>query len=264
MPSTTTIVVLLAGFALAYAWYCRKKLRLIWRKGEKFAAEFKPYAHDDSLRRLRIVVVGDEVAVGVGGTKEESLAARISEYLHASVENYGMLGAATGEVSDQMAKAWRAHYDLACIFVGANDILAFRWGALSGAARALDAVLPRLEGKMERVLVCTGADLGRMPAYWWPMSWFLSYRSRLLRKRFRSVCAKHGAEYVDIIAAPRFSGLDNQKYYTQDKVHFTGAAYEHWFGTIKNALARWPKLMPHLPHPELQSNGQVVLIKDNI
>ncbi len=220
-----------------FIWY---RLRTARRIAEKLVSESKPYNLTDALRERRLLVFGDSTAVGVGCKGEQTVAGRLGEYLHVNVENYAASGATTKDIADQMAKAWRGHYDLVLIQVGANDIMSRRSLALAGAN--LDGLVQYIGGKSERVVVMTAGDIGNAPLFLWPLNWIVSYRTRILRRIFMEVCARRGAVYVDLYAEPDIFHLDRKRYYTKDGLHISGDAYEYWFEILKTYLDKWPEL----------------------
>lgn len=199
------------------------------------------YNREDATLPHTLLVLGDSTAVGVGSPSEGTVAARLAEYLHASVENYAVSGAVTSDLDAQMTHTKRDKYDLILLQIGANDVIGFR--SLDAAASQLDLALQKLRLKSDRVMILTAGDIGTAPIFPRPVGWVMSYRTRELRERFIKVCATRGATYVDIYIRPDPFLGNEERYHAKDGLHLNAEGYQYWFSVVKEYVdAQWPQL----------------------
>ena len=230
-------VLLLVGY-VAYAAYSIRRSAALSVPLVKVA---HPYIREDSSLPHTLLVLGDSTAVGVGSPPEGTVAARLGEYIHASVENYAVSGAVTANLDAQMSNAKRDKYDLVLMQIGANDVIGFH--SLAAAAAQLDSALQKLRLKSDRVLVLTAGDIGTAPIFPRPVGWVISYRTRELRDRFIKVCAQRGATYVDIYARPDPFIGNEEHYHAADGLHLNSEGYAYWVSVVKEYVdAQWPQL----------------------
>ncbi len=139
--------------------------------------------------RRGLVALGDSITRGRGGAPAlgvhpQSWAQWLAETLELPFSNLGADGAQAGDVLRGQVPRLRGPYDLATLYVGANDARArdFDPGAF---ARDVDAILGALEAQAARVLVLTvPEDLGRPRA-----GAAVVTANRILRARAPQVCA---------------------------------------------------------------------------
>jgi lysophospholipase L1-like esterase len=117
---------------------------------------------------LGLVALGDSITYGEGGivlgVDGRSWALWLAQALELPYTNVATCGAMSSDVVRDQLPRVRADYDLACVYVGVNDL---RSAAFDPAAfeRDVRAILAAVGERAERVLVCTiPLDLGRPPA----------------------------------------------------------------------------------------------------
>lgn len=224
--------------AVALAAYLLYETIRVWRLVHVSAGLVriaKPYQRAEGTYAL--LVLGDSTAVGVGAAPEETVAARLSHLLDASVENYAVSGAVTADLVAQLARAKRERYDYVLIQIGANDVIRSR--PFAAATRQLGTVLKVLVPRATQVIVLTAGRIGDAPLFPIIVRPLLNAQSATLRRDFIGATSEYGAAYVDLYNAPLgMMGEDPKRYYAPDGLHLTGAGYGLWFEYVKAAIRK--------------------------
>ncbi|MES1212272.1 MAG: SGNH/GDSL hydrolase family protein, partial [Leifsonia sp.] len=164
-----------------------------------------------TARPLRLLVVGDSTAMGTGVQRlEDGVPGQLGRLLVAEVATIGGVawravgrnGATAAEVLAEFAPAAiAAHFDLAVVMVGWNDVLRLRSGG--EFSRALGALLDRLHGASPdaRLVVVAPPDFGRFSVLPNPLRWALGRHARALTSRAERVAHSHST-----VLAPGFDG----------------------------------------------------------
>ena len=126
------LVLLIVVVYVGYEYF---RIQNLIQVSAGLVAEVRPY--ENATGTVSVLVLGDSTAVGVGSPSDESVAGRLGEYLHASVENHAVSGAVTADLPGQIAKAQKQHYDLILIQIGANDIIRFHSPATTCSSSTL-------------------------------------------------------------------------------------------------------------------------------
>ncbi len=115
--------------------------------------------------RLGLIALGDSITRGEGepalGVPHRPWALWLAEALGLPYTNHAVNGAVAEQALREQAPRVKAHYDLACIYIGVNDARGPLWDPPSFAA-ALGAILTHLHAHAARVLALSiPLDLGR-------------------------------------------------------------------------------------------------------
>ena len=160
---------------------------------------------------LRVLVVGDSTAVGTGvATLDDAIPGRLARLLGGDAlkprsvawRAVGRSGATSAELLEGFAAAAvAAHFDLAIVVVGWNDVLRLRSAGEFG--RKLGALLDRLHAGSPdaRLVVVAPPQFGRFAALPNPLRWALGRHALGLTRRAARVARSHGAAL-----APGFDG----------------------------------------------------------
>ena len=192
---------------------------------------------------LRLLIVGDSSAAGVGAARQEqALAGRLSTALaHAGrPQVQWRLVARTGvnarELRALVDEADPGPFDLALIVVGVNDVTGLR------STRAWLSDLDALAARLRRIspdgrLVASGLPpMHRFPALPQPLRAFLGERA----KAFDAALATWAAARADALHVP-LPDIDDPSLAASDGFHPGPAAYEIWARTLADAIRRrWP------------------------
>jgi lysophospholipase L1-like esterase len=77
--------------------------------------------------------------------------------------------------------------------------------------------------------------VGLSPAFFPPVSWIYTWRTRSARAAFMEAAKDHGAQYVDLFRE-RGQGIfedDPPRYYAPDFLHPSGDGYAVWYREIR-------------------------------
>ena len=188
-------------------------------------------------RQVRLVVLGDSTAAGVGaGTPERSypaqLAARLGEEgYRVKLVALGASGARTADVlREQVPRAEASGADLVFVGIGANDALHVT--PIASVRRDMDEILKRLEATGASVVVAGVPEMG-IEAFLEPLRSLSAWRGRLVEGAIASVAAARGVPVVPLraVAGPRFAA-NPRLYNSADELHPSAAGYGVWVDAI--------------------------------
>ena len=196
----------------------------------------------DQRAPLRMVVLGDSTAAGVGSpTVEESLPAlvadRVAQRLGRRVEvmGYGVAGARTADIAAEQLPLVR-DADVIVIVIGSNDVthLTAPWRFDDQTREMLTAA--RASGAR---VVLGGIPLFDVVAFPQPLRWSLARVSTIHRRIQARVAAQlDDVVYVNIArdASPRFVGVDGAM--SSDGFHPGPPGYGFWADALADGVAR--------------------------
>lgn len=197
---------------------------------------------DPSASTVRLVIVGDSTAVGVGAAAiEETYPWRVAEYLggsfHVRLNLVGRSGARMADVARELApKAAALSPDVALIGVGANDVthltpLRSVYGSAYEAIRIL-------QGAGAEVLIALGPRFDT-PILQPPLRNFVRTRARALNRTLVRSARASGAEVVDLPTGVGDAfASDPARYYCADRYHPSGDGYALWADVIREPLMK--------------------------
>lgn len=233
------VLISVALAAVAYILFYSIRTICLVRISAGLVADARPFVSTEGVRAL--LVLGDSTGVGVGSSAEGSVAARLSTYLDASVENHAKSGARADDIGGQLKKVRKSLYDMALIQVGANDII--RFGSSRKAGEDIEASLSRAREVSDRVVLLTGGKIGDAPFFPKPFGFLWINRAATLRERFMVAAEKHGVVYIDLFNAKDPFASDAERYYAPDGLHLTADGYGFWFDEVKKSIEKtWPEL----------------------
>jgi lysophospholipase L1-like esterase len=228
----------LTAFALVsaalVAWRWASLARRI-RIGESLAAVSAAFECRACVEGPRVLFVGDSVAVGCGATRpEDSIAGLLSlEFPHATIVNRACNGARVGEAIAQLRASGEERFEAILMNVGGNDILKrTRFSALPGR---IDELVREARRRSDCVICTTTPNIGLMPMFFAPLSWWLTLRSRQLRDLFAEAAKRHGAHYVNFFhprATDPFS-REARRFYAPDGLHPSTECYRYVYAELR-------------------------------
>jgi lysophospholipase L1-like esterase len=187
---------------------------------------------DQSLPRLRFVVLGDSTSVGVGTTPEKSfpwlLASRLGDKFNVVLEVVGFGGATTKDLAEhQVSKAIDLKPDLILVEIGANDTthVSLPWTVRSRLGESLD----RLIEAGATVIVAGPPDMGKSPVMAQPLRGLAGFQSDKVTRIIESEANKRRLPYIDLAG-----GVGNEElppgfvYYSSDNFHPGEGGYGLW------------------------------------
>ena len=208
---------------------------------EFLAAETAPAVRGEFGRAfappLRLAVLGDSTAAGVGVSRvEDTVAGRLARALadtgrFVTLDGLGVSGSRAADLQPQVSRALVHRPDVAVVLIGAND---------ATHATDLDAVrddvreaVERLHAAGVRVVVGTCPDMGSATAFLPPLRQIVAWNGRRVAAATRDAATIAGAATVDIGAetGPEFR-RDPRRYLSSDEFHPSADGYALWAGAL--------------------------------
>jgi lysophospholipase L1-like esterase len=234
-----TALALFGAGLVTWQWLQFARSLRVYDELARGSAAFECRAENEGPR---ILFVGDSVAVGCGAARpEDSIAGLIAqEFPRVTIVNRARNGARTSEAIAQLEAEGDAKYDLILITVGTNDIL--KRTRFQSLPAKIDALLTKARQRSDCVICTTSPNIGLVPMFFAPLSWWLTLRSRQLRDLFAEAAKQHGVHYVNFFH-PRSTDpflREAQRYYAQDRFHPSTDCYRYLYATLRAAtpLAR--------------------------
>lgn len=219
-----------AAAAMVLRW---RDLQRCEQLGEWLADRARPFERPLEDAHKRVLVVGDSTGVGTGADHAgDSLAGRLAvDFPGVSIVNRARNGARTRDALHQIASA-DGRYDVVLVHVGGNDIL--RGTPFGQLVRDVDALMARAAATATNVLVTTTPNIGLCPAFFAPLSWWLTRRSRQVRDLFADTARRHGAQYANFFhtrGRDPFSS-EGRRFYAADGLHPSSALYAYVYDAL--------------------------------
>ena len=209
-------------------------------ESQRLVAANEAFEVHPSRPSMRVLVVGDSLAAGVGAADPaDSLAGRIAHMLPgAEVVNEGVSGARINEVKDALRNAPEGSYDFIFITAGANNIL--HLASLDEAQTQMDALLKEAKTRGRYVVLLTCGNMGLAPIFPPGVSAFYSHRASEALQRFAMVADQNDVAFIDLYYEEDNDPFakDEERYYAADKFHPSGAGYGIWYEQIVEVLQR--------------------------
>lgn len=238
VPPALAAMVAGASFAAAagWRWYRFERLKRI---GDRLADAAIVFERPAAGHAATVLVIGDSTGVGTGAARpEDSIAGQLAtQFPHAAVVNRARNGARTLDALLQLVDAGAKRYDLVLIHVGGNDVL--RRTPLRALGPQVEALMARAGRISDHVVVTTTPNVGLVPAFMPPVSWWLTRRSREVCRLFADAARRHGAHYVDFFhsrATDPFSREPN-RFFAEDRLHPSTDCYRYVY---QDLVARAP------------------------
>lgn len=228
----TLLLIALAPILILQGRIVRKRtLRLPEAAGER-------HGHLGQGRRLRVLVLGDSSAAGVGVSMQDSaLAGQLAKQLSGQYQLTWQLLAETGITSAQLLKqlqdAAAQDYECAVLAIGVNDVTARTSDALwLSQLESLRETL-RTKFKVQHVFISAIPPMQHFTALPWPLSGYLGRRAQRLN-RLTAVLAEQSS---DLTFMPIDLGVDPQML-AADGFHPSAAAYTLWAEQVAALIKR--------------------------
>ena len=243
-------IAIAGATAIAGVWRWAQLVQYM-RIGDQLSESAVAFERRGTQHAPAVLVVGDSTGVGTGAAKpEESIAGRLAaRFPKVSIVNRAANGARTLDVIMQLAESGPGRYDLVLVHVGGNDVL--RRTPLRALAPQVEALVRIARKLSPNVIVTTIPNLGLLPMFFPPLSWWLSRRSRQVCELYAAAAREHGAHYVDFFRERGECPLanDHERYFARDGLHPTGDLY----GYVFDALIASTPIESRLTRPRLRA-----------
>jgi len=204
-------------------------------KGMKFAAASVPFDVRIPNANHRILVVGDSTGVGTGADRpQDSIAGRIfRDYPDVEIVNRARNGAKVEDVIEQLHNFVSQTFDIVLVQAGGNDIL--RFTDLDKLRRIIVEVLGAAENIGTHVIFISTGNVGSAPAFFAPVNWIYTRRTRKVRQVFMEEAGRAGVEYVDLFKEKKDDPFwqEPERFYASDFLHPGSAGYSLWYEELK-------------------------------
>ncbi len=185
---------------------------------------------------LRLLIIGDSSAAGVGARSQEAalsgqLVAALAQDFAVSWKLIGETSATTSIILDRLAQVEPAPFDVVVSALGVNDVTR---GSSRGFWQTRQRQLAkRLVNRFEaKLIVASGLPpMGAYPELPQPLRWVLGQQAQRLDQALAEVCATHQVMThlpIDIPFEPHFQA--------EDGYHPSEAAYALWGQMIANHI----------------------------
>jgi lysophospholipase L1-like esterase len=190
---------------------------------------------------LRLAVLGDSTAAGVGVTRvEDSVAGRVAQTIadtgrFVTLDGLAVSGSRVADLAPQVSRALVHPPDVALVLIGAND--ATHLTSRDGLRHDLAAAVARLRSAGVAVVVGTCPDMGAPTAFHQPLRLVVAWEGRRVGRAERAAVRASGGVAVDIGAATgaAFRG-DPRRYLSSDRFHPSAEGYALWAAALDPAV----------------------------
>jgi lysophospholipase L1-like esterase len=237
-----TAVAVISAALLTWRWF---QFARCLRVGSELARLATAYERHVTGEATRVLIIGDSIAVGCGASRpEESIAGLLAQdFPCVAIVNRARNGARTAEATAQLRADGDLRYDAILINVGGNDIL--RRTPFHTLPAQIDRLIREARQRSDCVICTTTPNVGLVPAFFPPVSWWLTRRSRQLRDLFAAAAERHGAHYVNFFH-PRSTdpfSREWQRYFAADRLHPSAECYRYVYRRLRESTPLVEALM---------------------
>ena len=204
--------------------------------GMKLADESSAYEVKDPQARKRILIVGDSTGVGTGADDPaDSIAGRIArDFPFVTIINKSADGARAKDVLEQLNSLEETGFDMVLVQVGGNDIL--RFTDLNTVKNVVAEMLHAAYQTAPDVIFMSTGNVGSSPAFFAPISWIYTDRTRKTRSIFLLISREKGVEYVDLFREKAEDPFldDPKRYFAVDLLHPGSDGYGVWYEELRS------------------------------
>jgi lysophospholipase L1-like esterase len=245
MKEALAIVIVVS---LGYALFETAILGTRIMTGRKLSENSASFQYSASPERFRILIIGDSTGVGTGADgPQDSVAGRISrDFPGTTIENRAEDGAKFANVISQLNEESEDNFDLILIQAGGNDIL--RFTPLDMIRVNVEALLKAAKERARRVVLMSSGNVGNAPAFFPPVNWLYTSRTRKVRELLMNLAQAEGVVYVDLFMERRDDPFirEPERYNAADFLHPGSEGYRLWYEALK-AQARLDELIDKAP-----------------
>ncbi|HEU0132801.1 MAG TPA: SGNH/GDSL hydrolase family protein [Mycobacteriales bacterium] len=190
---------------------------------------------------LRLAVLGDSTAAGVGVSRvEDSVAGRVAQAVadtgrFVTVDGLAVSGSRAADLAPQVSRALVHPPEVALVLIGAND--ATHATRLTSVRADVRAAVERLRRAGVAVVVGTCPDMGSSTAFLHPLREVVAWEGRRVGAATRDAAGDAGAVTVDIGAATGAAfRRDPRRYLSSDEFHPSADGYALWADALRPAV----------------------------
>ncbi|HDP24587.1 MAG TPA: SGNH/GDSL hydrolase family protein [Deltaproteobacteria bacterium] len=216
--------------------------------GINLARDSEAFQFNNPGASKRVLIVGDSTGVGTGAASpEDSIAGRIArDFPWVEITNTAEDGEKMVQVLTQINALGDEAFDLVIVQAGGNDIL--RFTRLASLEQQLVDLLGAAGAKGGHVIFISTGNVGLAPAFFAPISWVYTVRTRQVRDLFQRVSRELGVEYVDLFKERKDDPFldDPHRFFARDLLHPGSEGYALWYEEIRRQTSLVMILSPEL------------------
>jgi lysophospholipase L1-like esterase len=237
------LVLALIIVVFLYIFINSVQLGICIYKGMKLAKESIAYEVSNPGSRKRILIIGDSTGVGTGAVDSaDSIAGRIvQEFPFVDIINKSDDGAKATDVLDQFSDVDDGAFDVVLVQAGGNDIL--RFTDLDVLKNTMSEVLREAYRRAPYVIFMSTGNVGSAPAFFPPVSWIYTERTRKVRSIFLLLSREKKVEYVDLFVEKKEDPFlkEPERFFAPDLLHPGSDGYGLWYEELKRqtSLMEW-------------------------
>lgn len=190
---------------------------------------------------LRLAVLGDSTAAGIGVTRvEDTVAGRLAQAVadtgrFVTLDGLGVSGSRASDLAPQVSRALVHPPDVAVVLIGAND--ATHASRLALVRDDVAAAVRRLREAGVAVVVGSCPDMGAATAFLPPLRQVVAWHGRRVGAAVREAGRDGGAVAVDLGAetGPAFRS-DPDRYLSSDRFHPSAEGYGLWAAALADEV----------------------------
>ncbi len=187
---------------------------------------------------IRLLVLGDSSAVGIGVDKtEDNLGSHLARMLSGrsgrpvTWRTAGFNSATSGQIRDHVVpNLARENWTHIALSIGTNDVKNFH--TLSRFKREFGGLIYALAARFPdaRIFWSSALDMRKVPALPHPMNGLLEIRAQAFNQLGERLCAERGA-----VAVPRLPEIESEGF-SKDGFHASAAGYKSWAGHLTDHM----------------------------
>lgn len=213
-------------------------------EGMKLARESIAFEVSNPGSRKRILIIGDSTGVGTGAVDSaDSIAGRIAqEFPSVEIINKSDDGAKASDVLDQLSAVDDRAFDVVLVQAGGNDIL--RFTDLDELKNIMSEVLREAYRRAPYVIFMSTGNVGSAPAFFPPVNWIYTERTRKVRSVFFLISREKKAEYVDLFVEKKDDPFlrEPKRFFAPDFLHPGSDGYGLWYEELKRQTSLMERL----------------------
>ncbi len=184
--------------------------------------------------RLRLLVVGDSTAVGTGASAPAQSLVGLIGRAHPDwmIRNLALDGAKLEDIAAQL-RVGAESYDRLLILGGGNDVI--RLSSLPQMREQLNTILALAKQRSSKVVLMPAGNVGNAPFFFWPLSRWMTQRSRELHALAAQLAAVHEVRYVRLFKERADDPFVAQAelLHAEDGIHPSDAGYALWLRELQ-------------------------------
>ncbi len=187
---------------------------------------------------LRLLIVGDSSAAGVGARAQEAalsgqMVSALAPHFRLTWRLEARTGATTKTTLASLSRLPAEPFDAAILALGVNDVTrVVSWRKWLGQQRALHGLLQDKFG-VRRIYASGLPPMGLFPLLPQPLRWVLGAHAKRLDEALAGIGAENG-----LVCHVPFDFPHQPQFFAEDGFHPSAVAYGHWAEVLKKLILR--------------------------